>query len=74
MSRRTTPTDAEHVIDAGDLEHLVIDKRETWRASGAKARRRQRRYQHSMLTQLTKLNHRAPDIAGVDDDSHSEPG
>jgi hypothetical protein len=59
MTRRTTPADAELVTDATDLDELVVDKRETWRASPAKARRRQRRYQHTMLMQLVRLNGRA---------------
>lgn len=58
MTRRTTPADAERVVEAADLEEFVVDKRETWRGSGAKARRRQRRYQHLLTMQLTKLNPR----------------
>ncbi|MGF1456929.1 MAG: hypothetical protein ACFB6R_16300 [Alphaproteobacteria bacterium] len=44
MAKRTSPGTADGVLDAQDLEDLVQDKREGWRASSAKARRRQRRY------------------------------
>jgi hypothetical protein len=50
MTKRTTPADAKHILVAADLEDLVADKREGWRASGTKARRRQRRYKR-VLTQ-----------------------
>ena len=43
MSKRTSPKDARRVVEADDLEDIVQDKREGWRANGAKARRRQRR-------------------------------
>lgn len=43
MAKRTSPKDGRAVVDARDLEALVQDKREGWRASGATARRRQRR-------------------------------
>jgi len=42
-------------VVAADLEDLVQDKREGWRASGAKARRRQRRYKALLTQQLLKL-------------------
>jgi hypothetical protein len=54
MPKRTSPTDAEHVLDADDLQHLVKDKRETWRANTAKARRRQRRYTGLLTRQLLR--------------------
>jgi hypothetical protein len=44
MPKRTSPKDVSRVIDAADLDSIVVDKREAWRASDAKARRRQRRY------------------------------
>lgn len=43
MAKRTSPKDGRAVVDERDLEALVQDKREGWRASGATARRRQRR-------------------------------
>ncbi len=39
-------------MDAADLDALVKDKRAAWRASGAKARRRQRRYNKLLIAHL----------------------
>ena len=69
MSRRTSPTDAEKISVAADLEELVQDKREGWRASGAKARRRQRRYKALLTQQLLKLGPTAAGEAALDDDA-----
>ena len=44
MPRRTYEADGQRVEVAQDLDDLVSDKREGWRATPAKARRRQRRY------------------------------
>lgn len=68
MSKRTSPQDAERIEDAADLEELVQDKRAVWRATGAKARRRQRRYKNLLTQQLAK---RHPDARSFDwfDDS-----
>ena len=44
MPRRTYEADGRRVEVAEDLDELVSDKREGWRATPAKARRRQRRY------------------------------
>jgi hypothetical protein len=55
MTKRTSPTDARKITFAADLEDIVQDKREGWRASGAKARRRQRRYKVLLTQQLLKL-------------------
>jgi len=52
MVKRTSPSDAHKISVAADLEDLVQDKREGWRASGAKARRRQRRYKALLTQQL----------------------
>lgn len=52
MPKRTYPRDADRVEDASDLEDVVQDKRAGWRATGAKGRRRQRRYKKLLLTQL----------------------
>tara|TARA_E500000178_G_scaffold347693_1_gene401405 strand:+ start:617 stop:790 length:174 start_codon:yes stop_codon:yes gene_type:complete len=54
MSRRTYESDGHLVVDAQDLDELVKDKREGWRASQAKARRRQHRYKKRLLTELHK--------------------
>ena len=40
MSFRTYEADAEHIETADDLDDLVLDKREGWRANYSKARRR----------------------------------
>jgi hypothetical protein len=55
MAKRTSPRDASRIIVAADLEDVVIDKREGWRASDAKARRRQRRYKRLLTQELIKL-------------------
>lgn len=54
MPRRTSPDDANEIVVADDLDHLVTDKREGWRASSTKARRRQRRYQNLLTQQLLR--------------------
>jgi hypothetical protein len=69
MTKRTSPTDAGKISVAADLEDLVQDKREGWRASGAKARRRQRRYKALLTQQLLKLGPTATDEAALDDDA-----
>lgn len=69
MAKRTSPTDAEKISVAADLEELVQDKREGWRASGAKARRRQRRYKALLTQHLLKLGPTAMDEGAFDDDA-----
>ena len=54
MSRRTYESDGHLVVEPQDLDELVKDKREGWRASQAKARRRQRRYKKRLLTELAR--------------------
>ena len=44
MPRRTYEADGQRIEVVEDLDTLVSDKREGWRATPAKARRRQRRY------------------------------
>ena len=44
MPRRTYESDGLRVEVVEDLDALVSDKRAGWRATPAKARRRQRRY------------------------------
>ena len=44
MPRRTYEAGGQRVEVVEDLDILVSDKREGWRATPAKARRRQRRY------------------------------
>ena len=55
MPKRTSIQDAEGVETADDLELIVKDKREGWRASGAKSRRRQRRYKNLLTQALVRL-------------------
>ena len=52
MSRRTYETDGTRATSADDLDELVIDKRQGWRATPAKARRRQRRYGKRLTKEL----------------------
>jgi hypothetical protein len=54
MPKRTSPTDAQDITQADDLQHTVHDKRETWRANSTKARRRQRRYTGLLTRELLK--------------------
>ena len=67
MVKRTSPNDASRIMVAADLEEVVTDKREGWRASDAKARRRQRRYKRLLTQQLVKL-------APGDDDGDADAG
>ncbi len=61
MAKRTSPRDAKKISVAADLEDLVQDKREGWRASGDKARRRQRRYKALLTQQLLRMGPNDPD-------------
>ena len=56
MTRRTYEADAEHVETADDLDDLVHDKREDWRATSSKARRRQRRYKKRLTNELLRMD------------------
>ncbi|MCC1493482.1 hypothetical protein [Cognatishimia sp. F0-27] len=63
MPKRTSPKDAAKVETVDDLEEIVSDKREGWRANAAKARRRQRRYKKRLTDELVRLvHHDDPDI------------
>jgi hypothetical protein len=64
MPRRTSPQDADRITTADDLEDIVQDNRAHWRATDAKARRRQRRYK-ALLTQQLLRRHDHP----ADDDN-----
>lgn len=61
MPKRTSPSDAEKVVDAADLDEIVRDKREGWRATKAKARRRQRRYTKVLLSHMVHDDQDADD-------------
>ena len=54
MARRTYEADAEYIETADDLDDLVQDKREGWRAKSSKARRRQRRYKKRVTHELIR--------------------
>ena len=54
MSKRTYENNARLIDYAEDLEFLVRDKRETWRANPSKAIRRQRRYKNRLTNMLLK--------------------
>ena len=56
MPRRTYEADGQRVEVAQDLDDLVSDKREGWRATPAKARRRQRRYGKRLTKTLLSGN------------------
>ena len=51
MVRRTYESDAAKIEDVDDL---VADKREAWRATSDNARRRQRRYKKRLTNRLVK--------------------
>ena len=61
MPKRTSLKDANRVESADDRDEVVQDKREGWRATAAKARRRQRRYTKRMTDEIARL---ARDDAG----------
>jgi hypothetical protein len=71
MPRRTSPSDADLIIDAADLDDVVVDKREIWRASNAKAGRRQRRYKQLLTRELVK-QFRGGSPAGTEGDHPPE--
>jgi hypothetical protein len=56
MPRRPYEADGQRVEVAEDLDDLVSDKREGWRATPAKARRRQRRYGKRLTKTLLSGN------------------
>ena len=57
MVRRTYESDAAKIEDVDDLDDLVADKREAWRATSDKARRRQRRYKKRLTNRLVKRDY-----------------
>ncbi len=56
MPKRTYENSAHKVSNATDLEMLVTDKREHWRANSSKANQRQRRYKKRITKQLIRIN------------------
>jgi hypothetical protein len=69
MPRRTSLKDAEHINDASDLEDIVSDKRQGWRANAATARRRQRRYKKRLVGALTNITQESDSDPDPDPDS-----
>ena len=57
MVRRTYETDATKIEDVDDLDDLVADKREAWRATSDNARRRQRRYKKRLTNRLVRQDY-----------------
>ena len=57
MTRLTQEAYAEQIETADDLDDLVHDKREGWRANSSKARRRQRKYKKRLTNELLRMNH-----------------
>jgi hypothetical protein len=49
MTKRTSPDHLNNWDDAPDIERIVQDKRPAKRASPAKGRRRNRRYENRLL-------------------------
>ena len=54
MAKRTYESDAQYVETVDDLDDIVQDKREGWRQTNSKARRRQRRYKKRQTHELVK--------------------
>lgn len=52
MPRRTRPKDVEQTLHADEVDAIVKDKRASWRADAARARRRNRRYQRQITEHL----------------------
>ena len=67
MPKRTSPTDAMAVIDAADIDVVVKDKREGWRASELTARRQDRRYKNLLTREIRKMGGSTPQPDDDDD-------
>lgn len=52
--KRTSNETLQTLEDAQDLDHLVVDKRSVKRATSAKGRRRNRRYENRLLNAQLK--------------------
>ena len=55
MPKRTSLNDVDKIDNVDDIENVVFDKRQQWRANNQKARRRQRRYKKRMVSELATL-------------------
>ena len=56
MPLRTYEKNAKKIDNVDDLEEIVKDKREMYRANSAKVNQRQRRYKKRLVKQLLKIN------------------
>ena len=56
MPLRTYEKNAKKIDNVYDLEEIVKDKREIYRANSAKANQRQRRYKKRLVKQLLRFN------------------
>ena len=55
MTRRTYEKDAQNIGYADDLNKIVKDKRERWRGTSSKVRRRKRRYENRLTRELLQI-------------------
>ena len=56
MPLRTYEKNAKKIDNVDDLEEIVKDKREMYRANSAKVNQRQRRYKKRLVKQLLRFN------------------
>ena len=57
MVRRTYESDATKIEDVDDLDYLVADKGEAWRATSDNARCRQHRYKKRLTNRLVRQDY-----------------
>tara|TARA_B100000683_G_scaffold92423_1_gene91341 strand:- start:22 stop:213 length:192 start_codon:yes stop_codon:yes gene_type:complete len=57
MVWQTYGSDAAKIKDVDDLDELVADKREAWRATSDNARRRQCRYKKRLTNRLVRQDY-----------------
>ena len=69
MVKRTSTNDLDNWDDAQDIDHLVQDKRSHKRATPAKGRRRNRRYENRLLR--AQLN--TPDESEFSESPDADP-
>jgi hypothetical protein len=65
--KRTVQDGIEHIEDIQDLDQMVVDKRSGKRATSAKGRRRNRRYENRLL------NAQVRDSVEIEDEVSDEP-
>jgi hypothetical protein len=72
MTKRTSIKDAKRIDNASDIEEVVSDKRQGWRANAATARRRQRRYKKRLVDELANLTQESKSEFDSDSESDSD--